>query len=119
MGFFGRRKPEARTESRVEFLGEQNGPVEQKLKLSLSTEFAKSPRVSRAYLARVGFQPENKTSVAVCVISDGDQQQIVNRIGVCFAQVFNKSVFLDILFPNQTQEDDLKRVCRAFYSKAV
>jgi hypothetical protein len=120
MGFFGRRPPEERSEPRVEFLGEQDGPVEGKLKEVLALELAQFPTVTRAYLARVGFQPENKPSVALCVRSSGvDKKALVKRVSARFAELFNKAVFLDVLFLTAQQEIDLKRVCSAFYRTAV
>ena len=120
MGFFGRRPTEVRSEPRVEFLGEQDGPVEGKLKEALTLELAGFPEVTTAYLARVGFQPENKTSVALCVrFSGGNKEAIVKRVSARFAELFNKAVFLDVLFLTAQQEVDLKRVCSAFYATAV
>lgn len=120
MGLFGRRSPEVRSERRVEFLGAQDGPVEAKLKAVLSGELAQFPEISRAYLARVGFQPENKTSVALCLRGPGaNEAVIVQRVGARFAEIFNKQVFLDILFLTSQQEVDLKRVCSAFYTKSA
>ena len=43
MGLFGRRPTEVRSEPRVEFLGEQDGPVERKLKEALALELAQFP----------------------------------------------------------------------------
>jgi hypothetical protein len=109
-----------RSEPRVEFLSEQDGPVEGKLKGALALELAQFPEVTRAYLARVGFQPENKISVALCVRSSGgNKEAIVKRVSACFAELFNKAVFLDVLFLTAEQEGDLKRVCSAFYPTAV
>ena len=120
MRLFGRRPTEARSESRVEFLGEQSGPVEDKLKKALALELARFPEVTRAYLARIGFQPENTTSVALCVRSSGgNEEAIVKGVGAHFAELFNKPVFLDVLFLTAQQEIDLKRVSSAFYATAV
>jgi hypothetical protein len=120
MALFGRRPAEVRSEPRVEFLGEQDGPTEGKLKKLLALELAQFPEVTRAYLARVGFQPENKTSVALCLRSSGkNKEAIVRRVSERFAELFNKAVFLDVLFLTAQQEADLKRVCSAFYPTAV
>jgi hypothetical protein len=120
MGLFGRRPTEVRSEPRVEFLGEQDGPAEGKLKGILALELARFPQVTRAYLVRVGFQPENKTSVALCVRSSGgNEEAIVKRVSASFAELFNKAVFLDVLFLTAQQEVDLERVCSAFYHTAV
>jgi hypothetical protein len=119
MGVFGRRPTEMRSEPRVEFLGEQDGPVEAKLKAVLALELEQFPEVTRAYLARVGFQPDNEISVALCVRFSGkDKEAIVKRVRTRFAELFNRDVILDVLFLTAQQEADLKRVCSAFYSTA-
>jgi hypothetical protein len=64
---FRRRAAEARTEPRVEFLGEQDGPPERKLKASIVEELTGVPAISRAYLARVGYQPQGRPAVALCL----------------------------------------------------
>ena len=120
MSLFGQRRPEERTEARVEFLGEQDGPVEQQLKTALSREFAQAPQVLKAYLAKIGFQPAAQTSVALCLNAPGaDQSAIVKRVSALFAQLFAKAVHMDILFLSNGQEADLQRVCSAFYSKSA
>jgi len=83
------------------------------LKGALALDLAQFPEVTRAYLARVGFQPESKTSVALCVRSSGgNEEAIVKRVSARFAELFNKAVFLDVL--SAQQEVDLKRVCSGF-----
>jgi hypothetical protein len=117
---FRRNTPEARLEPRIEFLGEQDGPAERELKTALTTEFARPTHVVRAYLARVGYQPEARPGVALCVrLSGGDEKEVARRIGVCFAALFATGVPLDILFISAEQEADLERVCPAFYPAAV
>src|SRR5207237_786342 len=46
------RAPEVRSEPRVEFLGEQDGPPERALKSALTEIFARRSQPVRAYLAR-------------------------------------------------------------------
>jgi hypothetical protein len=117
---FARRVPEPRTEPRVEFLGEQDGPPEQALKAMLTADFAERPTVLRAYLARVGFQPGSPSGVALCLVSaKGADTDLVQRIGQRFAGLFASGVPLDILFLSGDQEADLQRVCRPFYVAAV
>ena len=46
MGLFGRRPTEVRSEPRVEFLGEQAGPVEDTLKGALALDLAQFPEIN-------------------------------------------------------------------------
>ena len=111
------RRAMERREGRVEFLGEQSGSVEDLLKRDLILEFATRPDIRRAYLARVGFQPQAEPSVAVCVVSRRpDDRSLVVRIGDIFRRRFGKDAVLDVLFLTAEQEADVGRVCRPFYS---
>jgi len=105
-----------RREGRIEFLGEQDGPPERVLKALLRAEFQHHPVVRRAYLAQVGFAPGASRSVALCIApSSAEGPKIVSRIGELFAQ-FSADAYLDILFPDEEQETDLKRVCHPFFA---
>ena len=111
------RRAMERREGRVEFLGEQSGSVEDLLKRDLIFEFATRPDIRRAYLARVGFQPDAETSAAVCIVSKRpDDRSLVVRIGDIFRRRFGKDAILDVLFLTPEQEADVERVCRPFYS---
>ena len=111
------RRAMERREGRVEFLGEQSGSVEDLLRRDLIFEFATRPDIRRAYLARVGFQPDTETSVAVCIVSKRpDDRSLVIRIGDIFRRRFGKDAVLDVLFLTADQEADVGRVCRPFYS---
>jgi len=85
------RRVVARREGRVEFLGEKSGQIEDGLKKALILEFATRPDIKRAYLANVGFQPQNERSVALCILSQNpDDQLLVLRIGDIFRRQFGK-----------------------------
>jgi hypothetical protein len=110
------RRAMERREGRVEFLGEQSGSVEDLLKRDLIFEFATRPDIRRAYLARVGFQPDAETSTAVSIVSKRpDDRSLVIRIGDIFRRRFGKDAVLDVLFLTAEQEADVMRVCRPFY----
>ena len=123
MGFLGRlrrRAPEVRVEGRVEFLGEQDGPVEAEFKAAVIPELARRRDVREAYLARVGFQPVDTPAVALCVWSDRtDDQELVAAVLAIVHRMMARDVFLDILFVNHEQLADLGRVCRPFYVAAT
>ena len=111
------RRAMQRREGRVEFLGEQSGSVEDLIKRDLMLEFATRPDIRRAYLAMVGFPPQNETSVALCVVSTRpEDRSLVIRVGEIFRRRFARDVALDILFLTAEQEADLARVCSPFYS---
>lgn len=109
-----------RREGRVEFLGEQSGAVEDTLKRELLLEFATRPYIRRAYLAKVGFQPQSETSIALCIVSTRpDDASLVVRVGEIFRRRFAKDLALDVLFLTAEQESDIDRVCSPFYSSAI
>jgi hypothetical protein len=111
------RRAVSRRDDRVEFLGEQSGPVEDTFKRELVLEFATRPDIRRAYLAHVGFQATNEPSVALCILSKRpDDQSIVTRVGDIFRRLFSNDASLDVLFLTDQQDADLARVCRPFYS---
>ena len=106
-----------RREGRVEFLGERSGTAEDLLKRELIFEFATRPDIQRAYLAKVGFQPQNETAVAVCVVSTrSEDRSLVMRVGEIFRRRFAREVAVDILFLTAEQEAEIARVCAPFYS---
>jgi hypothetical protein len=117
---FSNRARARRVESRVEFLGEQDGAQEGGLKRALVLEFATRPAIQRAYLAQVGHPPDTKTTIALCIVSTqpGDES-VVTRVGDIFARTFAKDAVLDVVFLEPDQETDLRKVCRAFYSRAT
>ena len=111
------RRAMERREGRVEFLGEQSGSVEDLLKRDLIFEFATRPNIRRAYLARVGFQPDAEPSTAVCIVSNRpDDRSLVIRVGDIIRRRLGKDAVMDVLFLTAEQEADVVRVCRPFYS---
>lgn len=108
-----------RREGRVEFLEEQSGSDEDLLKRDLILEFVTRPDIQRAYLAKVGFQPQNETSVALCVVSSRpDDRSLVMRVGEIFRRRSAADAALDVLFLTAEQEADIARVCSPFYRRA-
>lgn len=110
--------PRLRRERRVEFLGEQDGQAERTFKSELRAVFLRYPKVERAYLARIGFSPRSQPSVALCICpSAAELRDVVDEVQRSFARLFAEEVELDILFPTRAEEEDLRRVCRAFFEK--
>lgn len=104
-----------RREPRIEFLGEQDGGPERKLKELLVALFQRRPAVRRAYLARVGFAPSAAPSVALCLApSSAEGSTLVEEVRKEFT-FFSADAYLDILFLSEEQERDLQRVCPPFF----
>ncbi|HXE86012.1 MAG TPA: enhanced serine sensitivity protein SseB C-terminal domain-containing protein [Hyphomicrobiaceae bacterium] len=110
--------PTARVEempvSRIEFLGEQDGPSERKLKSHLTALFQHQGGIHRAYLARVFHAASN--SVCLCLYADAPDPGTVGKIGQIFAAMFGAPQHLDILFLDDDQETELARFCKPFWS---
>jgi hypothetical protein len=57
------------TARRIEFVGEQTGPVEDELKAEFVLALAESDSVCSAYLARISYGDPSSVSVALCICS--------------------------------------------------
>ena len=117
---FRQRASEERRESRIEFLGEQDGIPERGLKSALIPILATDATVARAYLVRVAFQPPQSAQVALCLAGPTDPSPIVlQQIQTCFAGMFRANAALDIFALSAEHESDAQRVCSPFYVRAV
>jgi hypothetical protein len=109
---------EARFERNISFLGEQDGEPERELKSQWRTILAGYPNVTRAYLAIVSFDGVAGTP-ALCISSrSSETPQLVDALAAPFQQLFNKQVFLEIMFMSEEQEYQVRNVCRPFYEAA-
>ena len=114
------RSPVERREPRIEFLAEQDGVAERSLKAALGPVLAADTTIERAYLARVGFQPQERIGVALCLAGPSEPSRAVLRgIQECFAGMFRTGATLDILALSREQESDAERVCSPFFVRAV
>jgi len=116
LGLFDKRQrpPEIRTPTKIRFVGEQDGVPERELKALLAPELL-SRNVERAYLARIEYQDPRAHEVALCVRGVEDPG-LVQTVAGHFAKLFGRAVHLDILFISESQEQELARVCKPFYS---
>jgi hypothetical protein len=121
MGIFSRhlkasRPAETIKPPRIEFIGEQAGPVEDDLKVKFRLVFAELPDILSAYLARLSYGEPASYSVGLCIRSGvGVDHPLQKRLGQIFTDTFSRDQHLDILFIRDDQEEELKRVCRPFY----
>ena len=116
---FRRRVVQARYEARIEFLGEQDGAPEAEFKSALQPILSGSDSIKRAYLARVGFQPQTPSSVTLCLAGVEEvPPALLRKLTSTFAKQFNSASALDILRVSAEQEVDLRRICVPFYERA-
>ena len=115
-----RRSPKQRIERTVRFVGEQDGPIERRLKADLLTVLNARPNIKSAYLARVAYDNNPKAQeVALALRSvSGDDRDLVPQVGECFARYFRRDVHMDILFLSDHQETEVGAVCAPFYKHA-
>jgi hypothetical protein len=107
---------ETRKERHIRFLGEQDGPPEQEIKARWQSILATFPDVLRAYLAIASFGQSQNYQVVLCIRSKmGNNPLVVDALAQPFREMFNAATPLDIIFLNEAQEEDVKKVCRAFY----
>ena len=107
---------ESRRVDRVEFVGEQDGPAERKLKLALAPILARHG-VSRAYLAQIRVAQPDESVVALCLVGE-ERPEVVAEIGNIFRALFGAQSHLDILFLAKHQQVEILTVCRPFYVAA-
>jgi len=123
MSFFSRksappRPPETFTPPKIRFVGEQSGPVEDKLKMKFCEVLTQSQTVQSAYLARLSYGESPEYSVGLCIRSTvGIDQTLQKRLGQVFTETFRSDEHLDILFIRDEQDQELRKVCKAFYER--
>ena len=106
------------TTPEVTFVGEQDGPAEQRLKEALSVLLGLGATVSRAYLARVRY--DDKTSgVMLGLVTDDERnsEKVAGQMGKTFAALFNTKTHLDIMFLDDERDAEIRKACRPFYDR--
>ena len=110
------KHPELIRVRQLEFICEQDGPLEKILKTKLSDFFARDRSVRCADLAQIKFGEQ--TSVALCLNTIfGPDRGLAEKIGNIFKTVFNAKCHMDIIFLNVAQELQIKNVCNAFFPR--
>lgn len=114
-----RRRIKERIERRVEFLGAQDGVSERTFIAAITPLLRASPSVQRAYLARLGFAPGSAASVALCLAAgNNEDRSLIASVLAVFKEMAPTEAFLDILFLDDEQEEDLRRVCPPFFQRS-
>jgi hypothetical protein len=111
-----RRRSTTRRELQIDFLGEQDGPVERTLKTGLATEFARLPQIRSAYLTRLRYaNGDHAVALALDAAAGTKPEAVVRRVHDCFARIFASSQYLDILFLDDLQRAAVARSSEPFY----
>lgn len=99
----------------LEFLGDADGPAEQRLKTALAELLRRHAGVTRAYLARVRHDGTGESMALGLRTSGADNEQLVAEIGRIVTATLDAGARLDITFLSAEQHNAIHQVCRAFY----
>jgi len=100
------------------FLGEQDGPIEREFKRRLLDCFATSTTLHKAYLVRARYDDSTKVNVVLALDANpGGQVVLRDRAYKVFREMFSSEVWLDVLFPNEEQEQRISVVAKPFYQR--
>lgn len=99
------------------FIAEQFGYPENEFKESVFSLLQSQRNSLRCYLARVAYDLNTDLNVAFCIATtDGEDESLTLSIASVFRDMFGLHEHLDIVFINQSQESELRRVCCPFFS---
>lgn len=102
---------------RIQYIAEQDGEPERKLKQRFLTVFSGFPPLEKAYLVVVRYDEIPDLSVALCLLTTKKDAALLDGVRKMFASVFSSSVHMDILFVGPNEADRIEKVCRPFYRK--
>ena len=101
----------------LQFVGEQDGPVERELRDWLIKVLQQYETVDCAYLARIQYSDEDTWAVVLCLrcSSYGKAEQTVRSAGDIFYKMFSKSQRLDIIVVDDERWSEPRAICTPFY----
>ncbi|THD51038.1 MAG: hypothetical protein E8A46_16715 [Bradyrhizobium sp.] len=102
----------------ITFLGEQDGPAEQRLKEALAVLLRLDATVTRAYLARVIYDGST-SGVMLGLLTDDEEEspKLAEQLGKAFAVLFNTEDHLDIVFLSGELDAEISDACPPFYDR--
>lgn len=106
--------------SDVIFLGEQDGPPEQRLKEALAVLFRLNATVTRAYLARVVYGGMT-SSVMLGIVADDEEdgEKLVLQLERAVAALFDTEAHLDVVFLSNERDAEIRKACPPFYDRTA
>ena len=111
------KKVEEHPVSGLEFLYEQDGETERRLKDELIGFLGQNADVERAYLVKAVNDGEETVMLCLATGTDTPDLSLPPQIGKIFATIFKTKDHLDILFLAEGQEAQLIQVCKPFYNR--
>jgi hypothetical protein len=103
----------------VQFVGEQDGPVEQDIEARWKPILSRHSEVRSAYLALGTYDQSQSYQPVLCIRSSrADDARLVDELAAPFKEVFSRDCALDIMFLSAEKEVEVRNVCPAFYQAA-
>ena len=101
----------------LRFFDEQGGEAAELVKPRWKEVLAGYPEVVRAYLVRATPDGCQTVNVVLAIRHSGSHfdRRLVHALGDCFRSIFNKEVFVDIMFVSEQREAEIRAVCPPFY----
>ena len=120
MALFGRApKKDQDLSPGVQFLVDQDGPMERTLKAKLVEFFSDVVQVEQAYFARVQFAGKVQ-SVALCVYGtpEMDAQLVLRGVSSVYSRLVPTDQGLQTIFLTPAQKVDIGKTCRPFFNRS-
>jgi len=105
--------------SRVRYWGDQDGPRAQEFKIALSVFFRTRVEIQTAYFAKLGFNDDPPSTVALCIraLYDPNVAPINRRIGEIYAPLFKGGGTMEIIYLSEKSDRIVQQVCQPFYER--
>lgn len=99
----------------IEFIAEQDGDFERKVKEALAPTLKEHKEIKTAYLVAVLYS-QREQGVALCLEAlPGSEKEIAKNISIVFSRVAGTNLHLDIVFLTTEQQQKVREVAEAFY----
>jgi len=121
MQLFGAKKSSVSSPQSVQFLMDQDGPMERTIKAKLSEFFADALQVEQAYFVRVSY-PGSVQGVALCVYGtpELDHEMVLKGVANVYGRIVQSAPQgLHTIFLTPAQKVDIAKVCHAFFSRTT
>jgi hypothetical protein len=100
---------------RVQFVGEQDGPVERRAKAEWVPILRANLIIDRAFLVRTIYM-DNTQHVVLALCSGGAPDvDLVHKLRAPYAQIFSSDCPLDMASVSAAQKSEIEKVCPPFY----
>ena len=123
MQIFGRavkKSPSSSLQS-VQFLMDQDGPMERTIKAKLCEFFHDVLQLEEAYFVRVSY-PGGVQGVALCVYGtpELDHEMVLKGVSNVYGRIVQHAPQgLHTIFLTPAQKIDIAKVCRSFFSREI